>query len=192
MVLEALFGGALLGLFSGALMSQMTTRMASKTLDVATEEAERVMAKLRGEEHGDPETKCVVRALHNHELEWRIKLARLVILEFKDDSSAAVRCCVEQLQTIVTEVEEILRDIRIELQEHRKRRFNEFLFSNVRPMLNVLREKLDSIDQKVMLLISVKGVSTKRLDKVPASAAAGALLADVDAIKSDSGPAEAK
>jgi hypothetical protein len=159
MVLDMVLGGAIVGLFTASLLSQASNRAANRTIDLASEEMDRIIRKWRGENLGDPETKAVLRLLDNYDLEAKARIALLLIKQLEDDPNPTIHVCLDAIRSKIKEIEKILIEIKVELVEHRQRWLHEFLFSNARPMLDSLKRKLDSLDRKIDLLVKLKMIS---------------------------------
>jgi hypothetical protein len=158
MVLDIVVGGALVAMFTASLITQASSRAANRTLDFAVEEVDRVVSALKGEMKEDPETKFVLRVLTSLDLENKIKLTNLLLQQMKGDegSFTTIKECSEQIENKIVEIEEILRDIKVELFEHSQLYLHEYRFSNVRPMLDTLKTKINTLDYKVDLIIKLK------------------------------------
>ena len=156
MILDVVLSGALVGLFTAAFIKQCSEMAAGKTLDLAGEEMDRVLARIRGEKVDEPETEAVLDALMKFEMETKVRTAQHLLNETESDGNLAVQECRSAMKLQIKEIEEFLVLIQHELEAHRKRWFQKWLFSNVRPMLDKIKSKLDSLDDKVNLLLRLK------------------------------------
>lgn len=155
MLIESLFGGAALGVFTAAFVNQLTARAANETIDLATEEVSRIVAWLRGIKTGDPEVAWLLRAISTLDLEARVRVAQMLTNFLESDHNAIVRNCVKDLRFLIKGIEITLRDIKVDLIDHQKKWLHEWKFSNIRPMGDDLKVQLDSLDKKVQLLYRI-------------------------------------
>src|SRR5690349_21059501 len=131
-MLDFLLGGAIGTFVSAALVNQFSNRVAGETINVASEEVNRFMDRIKGDKN-DPETKYVIKSYGLFDLGAKVKLSQKILSEVEECENPTVQLCVQELKKTNKEIDEIILNIEDELQRHSERWFKNYRFSNVGP-----------------------------------------------------------